>query len=118
MCIMKQSDQILSRSFLCSLVLRSSGKGLCLYFAFHHFVSLTRLLLNKEKKKNEQKICGGTIYSDGGSQRRRTRMQRVTPSGFADRHMQLDFVLKNVWKFLERRFLCCVFFLMSWFLSW
>lgn len=57
MCIIKQSDQILSRRFLCSLVLLIKQQGSVPLFAFHHFVIRRLLLLNKEK-------CRGTLYSD------------------------------------------------------
>lgn len=53
--IMKQTDQILSRRFLCSLVLLIKQQGSVPLFCFLLFV--IRRLLNKEK-------CQGTLYSD------------------------------------------------------
>lgn len=52
MCIMKQSDQILSRRFLCSLVLRIKRQGSVPLFCFSSFSVIRKLSLNKDWKKN------------------------------------------------------------------
>lgn len=53
MCIMKQSDQILSRRFLCSLVLRIKRQGSVPLFCFSSFSVIRRLSLNKDWKEKK-----------------------------------------------------------------
>lgn len=50
MCIMKQSDQILSRRFLCSLVFLIKRQESVPLFCFSSFYFIRRVLLNKEKR--------------------------------------------------------------------
>lgn len=106
MCIMKQSDQILSRRFLCSLVLLIKRQGSVPLFCFSSFLYRKRLSSNKE-------TCRGTLYSEVSALSESLLKEKLFLSfflcfcsvGSADGRMQLD-LCETI---LKKCFLCCIF---------